>query len=105
MALRRVEACEARLDATRVPFPVASAPDFAGLADDLNAAWSAPNVSMRAHQQLLRALIIDIIADVDKSSREVILTIHWRGGQHSQLRVRKPKPGNTVAALLKRPSL
>jgi excisionase family DNA binding protein len=23
----------------------------------------------------------------------VILTIHWRGGQHSQLRVRKPKSG------------
>ena len=93
MALRRVEACQTRLDATRVPIPVASAPDFAGLADDLNAAWSAPNVSMRARQQLLRALIIDIIADVDEASREVILTIHWRGGQHSQLRVRKPKAG------------
>ena len=26
-------------------------------------------------------------------AREVILTIHWRGGQHSQLRVRKPKSG------------
>jgi hypothetical protein len=50
-------------------------------------------VSMRARQQLLRALIIDIIADVDEASREVILTIHWRGGQHSQLRVRKPKAG------------
>jgi len=93
MALRRVEACQTRLDATRVPIPVASAPDFAGLADDLNAAWSAPNVSMRARQQLLRALIIDIIADVDEAAREVILTIHWRGGQHSHLRVRKPKAG------------
>ena len=48
---------------------------------------------MRARQQLLRALIIDIIADVDEVAREVILTIHWRGGQHSQLRVRKPKSG------------
>jgi hypothetical protein len=25
--------------------------------------------------------------------REVIRTIHWRGGQHSQLRVRKPRSG------------
>ena len=41
----------------------------------------------------MRALITDIIANVDEATREVILTIHWRGGQHSQLRVRKPKTG------------
>jgi excisionase family DNA binding protein len=48
---------------------------------------------MRARQRLLRALVTDIIADVDETAREVVLTIHWRGGQHSQLRVRKPKSG------------
>jgi excisionase family DNA binding protein len=92
-ALRRVEACEARLDAMRAPDPAITAPDFTGLADDLAAAWNAPGVTMRARQRLLRALITDIIADVDEAAREVILTIHWRGGQHSQLRVRKPKSG------------
>ena len=30
---------------------------------------------------------------IDEAAREVVLTIHWRGGQHSQLRVRKPKSG------------
>ena len=92
-ALRRVEACEARLEAVRTPDPAAVVPNFAGLADDLEAAWNAPGVSMRARQRLLRALVTDIIADVDEVAREVILTIHWRGGQHSQLRVRKPKSG------------
>ena len=48
---------------------------------------------MRARQRLLRAAVMDIIADVDEKAREVILTIHWRGGQHSQLRVLKPKTG------------
>jgi hypothetical protein len=48
---------------------------------------------MRARQQLLRALIADIIVDVDDEARDVVLTIHWRGGQHSQLRVRKPRAG------------
>ena len=48
---------------------------------------------MRTRQRLLRALVTDIIADVDEATREVVLTIHWRGGQHSQLRVRKPKSG------------
>jgi excisionase family DNA binding protein len=88
-----VEACQVRLEAAKTPGPVAPAPDFAGLADDLSAAWNAPNVSTRARQQLLRAVVVDIIADIDEAAREVILTIHWRGGQHSQLRVRKPKTG------------
>src|SRR5437660_12809256 len=46
-----------------------------------------------ARQRLLRALVTDIIADLDEATREVVLTIHWRGGQLSQLRVRKPKSG------------
>jgi excisionase family DNA binding protein len=93
-ALRRVEACRTRLEETTGGLePIADTPDFAGLADDLNAAWTSPNVTMRARQQLLRALVADIIADVDEAVREVILTIHWRGGQHSQLRVRKTKTG------------
>ncbi len=70
-----------------------TAADFLGLAEDLEKAWASPNVSMRSRQQLLRALVVDIIADVDEAARDVILTIHWRGGQHSQLRVRKPRSG------------
>jgi hypothetical protein len=41
----------------------------------------------------VRTLIADIIANYDASSRELVLTIHWRGGQHSELRVRKPRSG------------
>ena len=48
---------------------------------------------MRERQLLLRALIADIVADVDEEAREVILTIRWKGRRHSQLRVRKPKSG------------
>ena len=91
LALRRVEACQTRLQAA--PALAAAPTDYAGLADDLTAAWNAPGVTMRTRQQLLRALIVNIIADVDEAAREVILTIHWQGGQHSQLRVRKPKTG------------
>jgi hypothetical protein len=48
---------------------------------------------MRMRQQLVRALIVDIVADVDEAARDVMLTIHWQGGQHSQLRIRKPRTG------------
>ena len=92
-ALRRVQACEARLDEVRAAQATEVVPDFTGLATDLAAAWHAPRVTMRARQRLLRALVTDIIADVDEAANEVILTIHWRGGQHSQLRVQKPRSG------------
>ncbi|RWO18985.1 recombinase family protein [Mesorhizobium sp.] len=92
-ALRRVEACEAGLAQARQIDLVTPVPDFAGIATDLEAAWRAPDVDMRCRQQLLRTLVSDIIADVDEEQREVILTIHGRGGQHSQLRIRKPKAG------------
>ena len=92
--LRRVEDCQTRLDAMGASARESiAAPDFTGLAEDLEAAWNAPGVTMRARQQLVRALITDIIADVDEKGREIILTIHWKGGQHSQLRIRKPGTG------------
>jgi excisionase family DNA binding protein len=92
-ALRRVQACEARLDEVRAAQGTGVVPDFTGLATDLAAAWHAPGVTMRARQRLAHALVTDIAADVDEATNEVILTIHWRGGQHSQLRVRKPRSG------------
>ncbi len=92
-ALRRVQACQARLEAVISPEANAPVPDFTKLAEDLLAAWNAPGVTMRVRQQLVRALIVDIVADVDETAGEITLTIHWQGGQHSELRIRKPKTG------------
>jgi excisionase family DNA binding protein len=59
---------------------------------------------MRTRQRLVRALVTDIVADVDEETREVVLVIHWKGGRHSDLRVRKPRTGehgcNTPEAAL-----
>ena len=48
---------------------------------------------MRTRQRLVRALITEIVADVDETAGEIVLVIHWKGGQHSELRVRKPRTG------------
>src|SRR3712207_8753605 len=57
-ALRRVEACRARLSELDAPDPETPMPDFEGLAADLAAAWSTPGVTTRTRQQLMRALKI-----------------------------------------------
>jgi excisionase family DNA binding protein len=92
-ALRRVRDLEARHPAEPPSDVRVDLDAFANLANNLSAAWNAPDVTMRARQQLLRTLIADIIVDVDDDVRDVVLTIHWRGGQHSELRVRKPRAG------------
>ncbi len=91
--LRRVQECEGRLDAVRTPQATIARPDFAGLAHDLEGAWKSPHVTMRTRQQLLRTLVNEITVDIDEAAREIVLTIHWKGGQHSQLRLRKPQSG------------
>jgi DNA invertase Pin-like site-specific DNA recombinase len=92
-ALQRVEQCRKCLVDLRAPDAGDAHPDFTGLADDLAAAWRAPHTTMRTRQRLVRALITEIIADVDEAAGEIVLVIHWKGGQHSELRVRKPKSG------------
>jgi hypothetical protein len=39
----------------------------------------------------------------DDNVREVIFVIHWRGGQHSELRIRKPKTGEHGCATADEP--
>ncbi|MGC8520119.1 MAG: recombinase family protein [Steroidobacteraceae bacterium] len=91
--LERVQACEDRLKDLEAANAQVEVPDFGWIAADLTAAWNAPGVTMRARQQLLRALIVDIVATYNQATRDITLTIHWRGGQHSELKVQKPKTG------------
>jgi hypothetical protein len=93
-ALAHLHTCEARLDEPVVTDQ--SVPDreaLLRLAVDLRAAWDAPTADTRVKQQLVRTLVEEILVDVDDQSREVVLVIHWRGGQHSEVRARKPNPG------------
>jgi len=63
------------------------------LAQDLLAVWNLPSTDMRLKQRLIRTVIDEIVVDVDSHSSEVILVIHWTGGRHSELRVKKNEIG------------
>jgi DNA invertase Pin-like site-specific DNA recombinase len=93
-AMARLRECEAKLVANSGVTPeVVDRDSLLDLAKDLNAVWHSPSADMRTKQRLVRALIEEIVVDLDDGKREVVLVIHWRGGQHSELRVRKPQPG------------
>jgi len=63
------------------------------LAADLESVWHAPTTDLRLKQRIVRILIEEIVVDVDQDANEVVLLIHWSGGCHSELRVKKPKSG------------
>jgi len=93
-ALTRLRECQARLaEGLDGRGPSVTREALVTLAADLEAAWHAPTTDMRTKQRLVRTLIEEIIVDVEAATREVVLVIHWRGGQHSEVRVRKPGPG------------
>ena len=92
-ALSRVAEFEGRLNVEARDVPDVDVSQLEGLADDLRVAWEAPTTTMRDKQRLIRTLIEDIIADFDDSTGEIALVVHWKGGQHTELRVMKPKPG------------
>ena len=79
------------IDTKNVPLP--SKELFLSLAQDLPAVWNAPSTDMRLKQRIMRILIAEIIADVDESNRAIILLIHWAGGRHSELRLKKRETG------------
>ena len=82
-ALQRVERRRERLDRMQM----------SDAGDVRSAAWRAPRTTMRTRQRLVRALITEIVVEIDEAAGEIVLVIHWKGGQHSELRVHKPRTG------------
>jgi DNA invertase Pin-like site-specific DNA recombinase len=63
------------------------------LAQDLPAVWNAPTTDMRLKQRIVRILIREIVADIDEEKQEIVLLLHWAGGRHSELRIKKSTSG------------
>jgi DNA invertase Pin-like site-specific DNA recombinase len=95
-ALSSVREVEQRLRDNELPANASRIPDketLCSLAQDLPAVWNAPATDMRLKQRIVRILIEEIIADVDDAASEIVLLIHWTGGRHSELRMKKNLTG------------
>ncbi len=108
-ALTRVGEIETRIaahDRATAPRSDLSAASFATLADDLGTVWKAPTTDARLKKRIVRAVIKEVVADIDAEAGEVILFLHWMGGVHTQLRLprrrrgqRNSTPQDTIAAV------
>jgi hypothetical protein len=63
------------------------------LAHDLPAAWNAPGVQAQTKQRLTRILVQEVVIDINEPSNEAVVTIHWTGGRHTEIRVARVRTG------------
>jgi excisionase family DNA binding protein len=80
---------------TQAP-PSVSVPDrdrLLSLGADLAQAWDSPGVTPETRKRILRLMIVEIVVDMTEDSLPMI--IHWQGGDHTRLSVKKNKAGQT----------
>jgi hypothetical protein len=96
IALQKVQQLENKLrefDDKRQSSLIPDRQVLMSLAQDLPTVWNSPSTDMRLKQRITRILIREIVADVDDNAREIVLLIHWAGGRHSELRLKKIETG------------
>ena len=88
-----IESRIAQIDAAATARPTIDRAALLALAHDLPAAWNAPSTTMRTKQRLTRILIQEVVIDQKDDAKEVVVTIHWTGGRHTELRVSRVRTG------------
>jgi len=99
-ALERAAAVERRiaeLDAAAAPRAAIAPMSFDALADDLRAVWGAPTTDARLKKRIVRTVIQEAVADLDDATAQIVLTIHWVGGAHTEHRLPRRRRGQRNA--------
>ncbi len=73
--------------------PVVTREDFDQLASQLESIWTDPSTSARLKKRIVRALLEEVLVDVDSSAGELILRLHWKGGVHTELHLPRRRRG------------
>lgn len=94
VAVRNLEVEVDKLDASTEP--VLSSADrerLMVLGRDLTIAWDSPGATSETRKKIIRTVISEIIVDVVGDTLELV--IHWQGGDHTALTVKKNRIGRT----------
>jgi DNA invertase Pin-like site-specific DNA recombinase len=96
LALQHVREIEVRIEqhgAAADASPAASLEDLDQLSQQLETIWIDPATNVRLKKRIVRTLIEEVLVDVDSSASELVLTLHWKGGTHTELRLPRRRRG------------
>ena len=98
-ALTRVAAYETQIAEHDAAAPSAVLPpvSFDVLARDFQAVWSAPTTDARLKKRIVRTLIHKAVADIDDGAAEIVLTLLWVGGAHTEHRLARRRRGQRTS--------
>jgi excisionase family DNA binding protein len=95
-ALRQVAELEARLAVLPAKPAAPSAEErqrLLALGSDLETLWQHPEATAVLKKRILRTVLVEIIVDVLEDPPQNRLRLHWAGGSHTELRVRRVTTG------------
>jgi len=94
-ALQTVQEVELRMQqqGQRRKIAPATKEEFQNLAGELETVWNHPDSDARLKKRIVRALIEEVVVDVDAEGGEIIGMIHWKGGAHTELRMPRRRRG------------
>jgi excisionase family DNA binding protein len=93
-AVRDLELEIDQLDADKAPtLTEADRERLMALGRDLVRAWESPGATPETRKKIVRTVITEIIVDIVGDSLELI--IHWQGGDHTRLAVKRNRAGQT----------
>lgn len=98
-ALQNVQEIELRIQqqGQRRKVMPATGEEFDNLAGELESVWSHPDSDARLKKRIVRALIEEVVVDVDPEGAEIISVIHWKGGVHAELRMPRRRRAHSRA--------
>jgi DNA invertase Pin-like site-specific DNA recombinase len=94
--LKRVEAVKQRVTErqTRLrPVSKREKESLLQLSEDLPRIWTAASTTVEMRKRILRAVLEEAVVDVDQTRRNILMDLHWKGGTHTRLEVRKNRIG------------
>ncbi|MGA7316008.1 MAG: recombinase family protein [Silvibacterium sp.] len=96
-ALVQVAEMERRLEEATITAPQLTTEQrdhLLKLGDDLERLWDHPNSPAALKKRILRTVLEEVVADTKDDPPTVHLKLHWAGGVHTELTVRKNRTGH-----------
>lgn len=96
ICLERVEELKKQVHEKKKPIVPLSAEEkreLMSLSSELPRLWSASTTTNEMRKRIIRTVIKEIMCDVDDDKFLILLNIHWEGGIHTCLKVRKNRIG------------
>jgi len=67
------------------------------MGDDLEAAWHHPSATAITRKRIIRVVLREVVARVEDD--QIQLLLHWQGGDHTRLTVKKNRRGQTRSSV------